>query len=75
MKDSSRTSLGDIYFYDDYIGVVKDVLAFSGNDLLLVKSVENKEHYVPINKKLIKFFDIEDHKLVINKIEGLLDIC
>ena len=65
----------DIYFNDDYIGVVKDVLTFSGNDLLLVKSVENKEHYVPINKKLIKFFDIEDRKLVMNNIEGLLDIC
>ncbi len=65
----------DIYFDEDCIGLVKNVVTFSGNDLLLVESSDGKEHYVPINKKLIKFFDIEDRKLVINKIDGLLDIC
>ena len=65
----------DFYFDEEYVGLVKDVVTFSSNDLLLVQSKEGKEHYVPINKKLIKFFDIEDQKLVISKIEGLLDIC
>ena len=65
----------DFYFDEDYIGLVKNVVTFSGNDLLLVESSDGKEHYIPVNKKLIKFFDIEDRKLVMNKIEGLLDIC
>ena len=65
----------DFYFDDTYIGIVEDIVTFSGNDLLLVKTNEGKEHYIPINKKLIKFFDIEDQKLVMNTIEGLLDIC
>ena len=65
----------DFYFDEEHIGLVKDVVTFSGNDLLLVQSKDGKEHYVPINKKLIKFFDIEDRKLVMNNIEGLLDIC
>ena len=65
----------NFYFDEEYVGLVKNVITFSGNDLLLVQSSNGKEHYVPINKKLIKFFDIEDRKLVMNKIEGLLDIC
>jgi len=65
----------DFYFDEEHIGLVKDVIAFPSNDLLLVQSKDGKEHYIPINKKLIKFFDIEDQKLVMNNIEGLLDIC
>ena len=64
----------NLYFDENYIGVVKNVVTFSGNDLLLVKSNDGKEHYVPINKELIKFFDIEDRKLVMKTIEGILDI-
>ena len=64
-----------LYFEDDYIGLVKNVVTFSGNDLLLVDSDDSREHYIPVNKELIKFFDIEDRKLVMNGIEGLLDIC
>ena len=65
----------EVYFDDNYIGKIKDVFTFSGNDLLLVKGIENKEHYIPINKKLIKFFDIEDRKLIMNTIDGLLEVC
>jgi 16S rRNA processing protein RimM len=65
----------NLYFDEDYVGLIKNVVTFSGNDLLLVESGDCKKHYVPINKKLIKFFDIEDRKLVMNKIDGLLDIC
>ena len=65
----------DVYFGKDLIGLVKNVASFSGNDLLLIESDKKKQHYVPINKKLIEFFDIEGRKLVMNRIEGLLDIC
>jgi len=65
----------DVYFDKKLIGLVKDVVTFSGNDLLLVKTDKGKEHYIPINKKLIEFFDIEGRKLIMSNIEGLLDIC
>jgi 16S rRNA processing protein RimM len=65
----------DVYFDKKLIGLVKDVVTFSGNDLLLVETNEKKEHYIPINKKLIEFFDIEGRKLIMSNIEGLLDIC
>ena len=64
-----------VYFDEDFIGIVKDVVTFSGNDLLLVENDDCKQHYIPINKKLIKLFDIEGRKLIMNNIEGLLDIC
>ena len=64
-----------VYFGERLIGSVKDVVTFSGNDLLLVETDDKKEHYVPINKKLIEFFDIEGRKLIMSNIEGLLDIC
>ena len=64
-----------LYFEEELIGLIEDIVTFSGNDLLLVKNDKSKAHYVPINKKLIKLFDIEDRKLIMNKIEGLLDIC
>ena len=64
-----------VYFDEDFIGIVKDVVTFSGNDLLLVENNNQKQHYIPINKKLIKLFDIEGRKLIMNNIEGLLDIC
>jgi len=65
----------DVYFDKKLIGLVKDVVTFSGNDLLLVETDEKREHYIPINKKLIEFFDIEGRKLIMSNIEGLLDIC
>ena len=79
-KDSDTLYLFDfigcnVYFGKDLIGLVKNVVSFSGNDLLLVETDKKKQHYVPINKKLIEFFDIEGRKLVMNQIEGLLDIC
>ena len=51
----------DFYFDDTYIGIVEDIVTFSGNDLLLVKTNEGKEHYIPINKKLIKgkFYNVK----------------
>ena len=51
-------------------------MSYSDNDLLKVlNSTTNKEHLIPINKELVKLFDIEGRKLVIKTIEGILDIC
>ena len=52
-----------------------EVISYSGNDLLKVSDIDNKEHLIPIKKELIKLFDIEGRKLVMKTIEGILDIC
>ena len=64
----------DLFFDAEQIGLVSDVVSYSGNDLLKVVDAEQKEHLIPIRKELIKFFDIEDRKLVMKTIEGILDI-
>ena len=64
----------DLYFEDNQIGLISDVVSYSGNDLLKVIDGEQKEHLIPIRKKLVKFFDIEGHKLIMQTIEGILDI-
>ena len=64
----------ELYFDDNQIGSILDVLSYSGNDLLKVIDHNKKEHLIPIRRKLIKFFDIEGRKLVMYAIEGILDI-
>ena len=64
----------ELFFDDDQIGLISDVVSYSGNDLLKVVNTEEKEHLIPIRKELVKFFDIEDRKLVMKRIEGILDI-
>jgi len=63
-----------VFFGKRIIGNVINVNSFSGNDLLEVKSEDNKIFLIPINKSLIKFFDIENRKLEIEEIEGILDL-
>ena len=65
----------DLFFDKNKIGPILDIVSYSGNDLLKVVDSSNKEHLIPINKELIELFDIEDRKLVIKTIEGILDIC
>ena len=62
------------YFEDNQIGLISDVVSYSGNDLLKVIDGGQKEHLIPIRKKLVKFFDIEGRKLIMKTIEGILDI-
>ena len=65
----------DLYFDDNKVGSVLDVVSYSGNDLLKIIDFDKKEHLIPIKKELIKLFDIEGRKLVMKTIEGILDIC
>ena len=65
----------DLYFDNNKVGLVLDVISYSGNDLLKISDADNKEHLIPIKKELIKLFDIEGRKLVMKTIEGILDIC
>lgn len=58
---------------DELIGVISDVKTSSGNDILCVKTEENKEFLIPFAKELVPIVDIKKKKVVIKPIEGLLE--
>jgi len=57
----------------EFIGKVSAVSTAKGQDILFIKDAENKEHIVPFVKEIVPSVDIKEKKLVIKKIEGLID--
>lgn len=53
------------------IGVVKDVLTPGANDVYVVKGAE-KDYMIPAVKEFIKEINIDEKKIIIEPIEGLL---
>ncbi|WP_427109622.1 ribosome maturation factor RimM [Lysinibacillus xylanilyticus] len=71
------------YFYHDIIGctivseegetigAVTDILQTGANDVWVVKGTK-KEHYIPYIADIVKEIDIDEKKIVIHVMEGLL---
>ncbi|MCY9545811.1 ribosome maturation factor RimM [Lysinibacillus xylanilyticus] len=71
------------YFYHDIIGctivseegetigAVTDILQTGANDVWVVKGTK-KEHYIPYIEDIVKEIDIDEKKIVIHVMEGLL---
>lgn len=57
----------------EFIGKVSDVSITKGQDVLFIKDAENKEHIIPFVKDIVTDVDLKGKKLVIKKIEGLID--
>ena len=59
---------------DDFIGVVKDVTDNGATNILSIESSTEKGKYylVPFVKDLVPELDVENKKILINDIEGLL---
>ncbi len=56
------------------IGIVTDVLQYSSNDVYVVKDkVKNKEYLIPAVKQFIVDIDIENKKIIIDPIEGMIE--
>ncbi len=56
------------------IGILIDVIQGPGNDVYLVKDSENgKEYLIPAVKEFVKKIDIEEKKIYIDPIEGMLE--
>lgn len=56
------------------IGVVKDIFSPGANDVWVVKSKDNnKELLIPYIEPIVKKVDIENKKILIDVIEGLLE--
>lgn len=56
------------------IGVVTEVIKNIGNDIYIVKNeYNNKEYLIPAVKQFIKKIDIENKKIIIEPIKGLIE--
>ncbi|MDO5708011.1 MAG: ribosome maturation factor RimM [Andreesenia angusta] len=57
---------------DNYIGKVRDIIQTGRNDLYLVKNYE-KESLIPAVSQFIKEIDLDNKRIIIDPIEGLID--
>ena len=71
------------YFYDDYIGcevydkgekigVVTDIMEVPQGEILVIKKNNGKEALVPFVDEFVIEIDVENNKIIIESIEGLL---
>ncbi len=56
------------------IGTLVDVLQYSANDIYVVKNDDGKEHLIPATYEIVPEIDIENNKITVNPIPGLLEI-
>lgn len=66
--------LGLEVYTDDGIllGNIKEVLQPGCNDVYIIKNNENKEILIPVIPDVVKKIDIENHKVIVHLIDGLL---
>ncbi|TXC91981.1 ribosome maturation factor RimM [Metabacillus litoralis] len=55
------------------IGVIREILATGANDVWVVKRKEGKDLLVPYIDDIVSEINIEDKKIIITPMEGLLD--
>lgn len=58
----------------DLIGTLVDIIQTSSNDVYIIKASKSKKEYlIPAVKEFIKEIDVENKKIYIDPIEGMLD--
>ena len=55
------------------VGTLKDVLQYSANDVYVVKGDNDKEYLIPSTMKFVPEINLEDKKMIIDPIKGMLD--
>ena len=55
------------------VGTLKDVLQYSANDVYVVKGDNDKEYLIPSILKFVPEINIEEKKMIIDPIKGMLD--
>lgn len=65
----------EVYDADNnLIGTVIDVMQSAGNDIYIVKDINNqKEYMIPAIKEFFVLIDIDNKKIVIDPIEGMIE--
>ncbi len=57
---------------DTYIGTVKDVLQTGANDVYIVETQDKKEVLIPAIRQVVQKIDLENGKMMITPLEGML---
>ncbi|NMA87280.1 MAG: 16S rRNA processing protein RimM [Tissierellia bacterium] len=58
---------------NNYIGIVKEVLQSASNDIYIVKDKKGKEYLIPAVKEFFIDIDVENKKIIIDPIEGMIE--
>lgn len=56
----------------ELIGVVTDILSTGANDVWEIKAAGGKKHYIPYIEDIVKEINVEEKKITIHVMEGLL---
>ena len=56
----------------EQIGTITEILETGANDVWEVKASNGKKHYIPYIEDVVKEIDVEEKKIVIHVLEGLL---
>ena len=54
-------------------GILTDVMETGANDVWTVTGIDGKEHYLPVIFEVIKEVDVENKRITIELMEGLID--
>ncbi|NLK51425.1 MAG: 16S rRNA processing protein RimM, partial [Syntrophomonadaceae bacterium] len=63
--------------YDEdgaYLGQIKEVLRTGSNDVYQIINEDNKELLVPALREVVKDIDLENQRVIICPLPGLLDL-
>lgn len=55
------------------VGVLKEVLQYAANDVYVIKGKDDREILVPAVMKFVPTIDMEERKMIIDPIKGMLD--
>jgi len=83
-RDNTRDLEEDEFFIADmiglevftvagvHVGVLKDVLQYSANDVYVVQG-DSKEYLIPSILKFVPEINMEERKMIIDPIKGMID--
>jgi len=58
----------------DWLGVVEEIIETGGNDVYEVKGHGGKTFLMPAIRQIIRKIDLDERKIIIHVMEGLLDV-
>lgn len=56
-----------------HVGTLKEVLQYAANDVYVIKGEDDKEILIPAVMKFVPTIDIQERKMIIDPIAGMLD--
>lgn len=83
-EDSRELEEGEFFISDmigidvctvggEHIGILDEVLQYAANDVYVIKGADNKEYMIPAITKFVPTIDMNERKMIITPIKGMLD--